>query len=63
MKTEKSNFLGTDANVYLIMEGEQGKTETLFLKNSKTHKNKFERNNCDEFEIEALDIGEPQKIR
>ncbi len=45
------------------MEGEQGKTETIFLKNSKTHKNKFERNNCDEFEIEALDIGEPQKIK
>ena len=54
---------GTDANVYLIMYGEQGETEKIFLKNSKTNRNKFERNACDEFEIENVDIGEPQKIR
>ena len=54
---------GTDANVYLILHGSQDRTEKIFLEESKTHKHKFERKKCDEFEIEAKDIGVLQKIR
>ena len=35
----------------------------MFLKSSKTHRDKFERNQMDEFVIEAVDIGELQKLR
>jgi hypothetical protein len=35
----------------------------VFLKASKNNKNKFERNQMDEFVIEAVDIGELKKIR
>ena len=34
-----------------------------FLKSSKTNKDKFERGQTDEFVIEAVQIGEIQKIR
>jgi len=33
------------------------------LKSSKTNKNKFERNQTDEFVVEAVDIGELRKIK
>ncbi len=54
---------GTDANVYVILHGEQDDTGQIFLKTSKTNRDKFERNKCDEFDIEAVDIGELQKIK
>ncbi len=54
---------GTDAGVYLKMFGELHETDEIQLKDSLTNKKMFERKVCDEFEIEATDIGEPQKIR
>ncbi len=54
---------GTDAGVYLKMVGDLKETDEIHLENSLTHKKKFERKSCDEFEIETEDIGEPQKIR
>jgi len=33
------------------------------LKSSKTNRNKFERNQVDEFVVEAVDIGELRKIK
>ena len=33
------------------------------MKSSKTNKNKFERNQTDEFVVEAVDIGELRKIK
>ena len=33
------------------------------LKTSKTHKDKFERNQTDIFSVEAVDIGSLKKIR
>ena len=36
---------------------------TLQLKTSKTHRDKFERGNCDEFVITAVDLGELRKIK
>ena len=38
-------------------------TGLLPLKASKTHRDKFERNQCDEFVIEAVDLGELRKIK
>ena len=37
-------------------------TGQQFLKESKKHRNKFERGKTDEFEIEAIEIGEIKKI-
>ena len=33
------------------------------LKSSKTNRNKFEKNQVDEFVVEAVDIGELRKIK
>ncbi|XP_071500737.1 lipoxygenase homology domain-containing protein 1-like [Diadema antillarum] len=54
---------GTDANVYITLYGENGDTGKHFLKASKTHRDKFERGNTDEFVVEAVDIGELEKVR
>ena len=36
---------GTDANVFLTIFGEKGETSEIHLAHSKTHSDKFERNN------------------
>lgn len=54
---------GTDANVYITVFGERGDTGVRQLTHSKTHKNKFERGNMDEFEVEAVSLLELKKIR
>ncbi|XP_071954737.1 lipoxygenase homology domain-containing protein 1-like [Antedon mediterranea] len=54
---------GTDANVYVIIFGENDDTGLINLKSSKTNKNKFERGVTDEFVVEAVHIGDIQKIR
>ncbi|XP_074659812.1 lipoxygenase homology domain-containing protein 1-like [Tubulanus polymorphus] len=54
---------GTDANVFIYLFGELDTTGQVFLKSSKTYNNKFERNHTDEFIIEAVDIGDLQKIK
>ena len=54
---------GTDADVHIQLYGDQDDTGTINLKSSKTHKNKFERNQMDEFVVQAVDIGELQKIK
>ncbi|XP_063957148.1 lipoxygenase homology domain-containing protein 1-like [Lytechinus pictus] len=54
---------GTDANVYITLYGENGDTGKNFLKSSKTYRDKFERGHTDEFVVEAVDIGELEKIR
>ncbi|XP_022094211.1 lipoxygenase homology domain-containing protein 1-like isoform X2 [Acanthaster planci] len=54
---------GTDANVYVVLYGENDDTGQHFLKSSKTNRDKFERGKTDEFIIEAVDIGEIQKIK
>ncbi|XP_064633987.1 lipoxygenase homology domain-containing protein 1-like isoform X3 [Lineus longissimus] len=54
---------GTDSNVYIYLFGDKDDTGKVLLKSSLTHKNKFERNQTDEFVVEAVDIGELQKIR
>ena len=54
---------GTDANVYVTLFGEVDDTGTVFLKSSKTNRNKFERNQIDEFVVEAVDIGDLRKLK
>ncbi|KAH9519113.1 Lipoxygenase y domain-containing protein 1 [Bulinus truncatus] len=54
---------GTDANVYVVLFGEKDHTNKLFLKSSLTNKNKFERNQMDEFILELANIGELKKIK
>ncbi|KAL5006870.1 hypothetical protein ScPMuIL_015676 [Solemya velum] len=54
---------GTDANVYVILYGDQDNTGQMFLKSSKTHTNKFEKGKTDVFDLEAVNIGDLKKIR
>ena len=45
MYTGNVSKAGTDANVYLSIYGEKADTDEIHLSHSKTHSNKFERNN------------------
>ncbi|CAF4402107.1 unnamed protein product, partial [Rotaria sordida] len=54
---------GTNANVYIIIFGENNDTGKVPLVTSKTYSDPFDRGHTDEFEIEAMDIGEPKKIK
>ncbi|XP_063398724.1 lipoxygenase homology domain-containing protein 1-like isoform X1 [Mytilus trossulus] len=54
---------GTDANVYMVLYGDQDHTDKMFLKSSMTYKNKFESGHTDEFILEAVNIGKLQKIK
>ncbi|XP_039606557.1 lipoxygenase homology domain-containing protein 1-like [Polypterus senegalus] len=63
VKTGDKKHAGTDANVFAVLYGEKDDTGVINLKASKTHKNKFERGQIDEFTVEAVDIGSLKKIR
>jgi lipoxygenase homology domain-containing protein 1 len=58
IKTSDLRNAGTDANVYIQLFGKSNKTDKIPLTTSKNHKNKFERGNEDEFEVESFDIGD-----
>lgn len=54
---------GTDANVWMIIFGENGDTGTLALKES-SNTNKFERKQTDTFRFpDILGLGELSKVR
>lgn len=58
-----SSGAGTDANVWLIIFGENGDSGTLALKDS-TKSNKFERKQMDTFRFtDILSLGELSKVR
>ncbi|CAM2710921.1 unnamed protein product [Rotaria socialis] len=61
--TSNERGSGTDAKVYIIIFGKNNDTGKVPLAISKTHKDPFERGHTDLFEIEAMDIGEPKKIK
>ncbi|XP_076859680.1 lipoxygenase homology domain-containing protein 1 [Brachyhypopomus gauderio] len=63
IKTGDKKYAGTDANVFAVLFGEADDTGIVNLKASKTHKNKFEQGMIDEFTVEAVDLGELQKLR
>ena len=49
---------GTDANVFLIIFGENGDSGEIPLKNSETYKDKFERGHTDVFVFkDILSLG------
>lgn len=51
---------GTDANVYLVVYGNKGKSDEVWLDNES---NNFETGQTDNFKIEIADVGKPYKIR
>nr|XP_016847213.1 PREDICTED: lipoxygenase homology domain-containing protein 1-like [Anolis carolinensis] len=51
---------GTNANVFMQIYGELGKTELLILKN---RSNNYERGASETFRVEAVDVGKVYKIR
>lgn len=53
---------GTDANVYMWLVGEKGKTDRLELKNSLTNLNKFESGCLDVFNMDAKDVGQAKSM-
>ncbi|KAK7479806.1 hypothetical protein BaRGS_00028986, partial [Batillaria attramentaria] len=61
--TGKKSSAGTDANVYINIFGDLGDTGRRFLKHSKTNRNKFEKGQVDEFELEAVNLMKLRKIR
>nr|XP_055024965.1 lipoxygenase homology domain-containing protein 1 isoform X1 [Misgurnus anguillicaudatus] len=63
IKTGEKKHAGTDANIFAILYGENDDTGIINLKASKSHKNKFEKGMIDEFTVEAVDLGELQKLR
>ena len=59
MKTGDVMGAGTDANVFMVMFGENGDSGELALKNSETYRDKFERNHTDVFTFSnLLTLGE-----
>uniref|UniRef100_A0A3Q2PVY7 Lipoxygenase homology PLAT domains 1 n=1 Tax=Fundulus heteroclitus TaxID=8078 RepID=A0A3Q2PVY7_FUNHE len=62
IKTGEKKYAGTDANVFAILFGE--KDDTLInLKACKNYKNKFEQGMINEFTVEAVDLGDLEKLR
>lgn len=53
---------GTDANVYIQAFGEHGDWGERKMAKSKTYRDKFERNHTDEFEVEAVSLGQLEKV-
>ncbi|KAK3090587.1 hypothetical protein FSP39_012903 [Pinctada imbricata] len=53
---------GTDANVYVALFGTKGSTGRRLLKHSLTNNSKFEQDQVDQFEVEAVDLGKVTKV-
>uniref|UniRef100_A0A3P9J9C9 Lipoxygenase homology domains 1b n=1 Tax=Oryzias latipes TaxID=8090 RepID=A0A3P9J9C9_ORYLA len=53
-------FAGTNANVFIQIYGDKGKTEVITLQ---SRSNNYERNTTEIFKIEAKDVGKIFKIR
>lgn len=51
---------GTDANVYIVLFGDNGESGQRFLDNKK---NNFERGKKDTFVVESPNLGKIKKIR
>lgn len=57
VKTGSKTFAGTDANVYIILNGSLGKTQKRILALSSLHKDPFETGNTDSFSFSDVDVG------
>ena len=56
------NIKGTDANVFITMYDKNSNSGEIELKKSE-HFNKFERNQCDTFKINASKLNDIRKIK
>ena len=63
MRTSDIENAGTDASVQIKIYGALRKSEPIRLTKSLTHKNKFERNNADKFQVKEEFFGEIGKIK
>lgn len=64
VKTSDIFGAGTDANVYVILFGTTGDSGKLYLHESDTHRDKFERAQEDVFHFpNMLSLGELSKLR
>ncbi|KAL3317120.1 Lipoxygenase y domain-containing protein 1 [Cichlidogyrus casuarinus] len=63
VKTGDLDGSGTDANVYLTIQGDRGDTGERKLASSLTYMDKFERGHTDIFAWEAADLGTIYKTR
>ncbi|XP_030215683.1 lipoxygenase homology domain-containing protein 1 [Gadus morhua] len=63
VKTGDKKYAGTDANVFAILFGENDDTGIINLKACKHYKNKFEQGMINEFTVEAVDLGDLEKLR
>ncbi|XP_072290031.1 lipoxygenase homology domain-containing protein 1 [Eucyclogobius newberryi] len=63
IKTGDKKYAGTDANVFAILFGENDDTGIINLKACKNYKNKFEQGMINEFTVEAVDLGDLEKMR
>ncbi|KAL7975753.1 hypothetical protein Chor_001243, partial [Crotalus horridus] len=63
VKTGDKKNAGTDSNVFIVLYGSKDDTGTIFLKASKTNRNKFERDKVDVFTVECVDLGDLKKIK
>lgn len=59
---ESKKFPGMNANVYLIIHGEQAESETIHLQSSHTHKDLFEQGHTDIFTEFLPNLGEIQRV-
>jgi len=62
IKTGDESDAGTDANVYLQMFGEKGKTQNFALR-EEGDKRRFETGRMDKFLIRTQDIGKVRIIK
>ncbi|XP_075875519.1 lipoxygenase homology domain-containing protein 1 [Nelusetta ayraudi] len=63
IKTGEKKSAGTDANVFIVLFGENDDTGIINLKACKYYRNKFEQGMVNEFTVEAVDLGELEKLR
>ncbi|XP_029365801.1 lipoxygenase homology domain-containing protein 1-like [Echeneis naucrates] len=62
IKNGEKKYAGTDADVFAILFGEKDDTGIINLKACKTYKNKFEQGMINEFTVEAVDLGDLEKV-
>ncbi len=62
VKTGGKFGAGTNADVFANIFGKNGDTGERSLKKSE-HKDKFEKNQTDTFKIEAVDLGDIEKLK
>ncbi|KAL6113992.1 loxhd1 [Pungitius sinensis] len=63
IKTGEKKYAGTDSNVFAILFGENDDTGIINLRSCKYYKNKFEKGMINEFTVEAVDLGDLEKLR